>query len=231
MLQLDSKSAYQLSSLGIIVQGGAGCQFTCKLYQRHFEAELGKQAQESAQVVDALQKENEQLQALAYTDALTQIPNRRAFDLRMVQSWQHMLKAEAPLTLMLADIDHFKHYNDTHGHPVGDACLQLVAKILRKQVRSSLTDFVARYGGEEFAVILPNISINVAHERAEQLRSQVKVITDAANIPGVTISIGVASVLPTLEGSAARLLEAVDRVLYESKRLGRDRVTMISTLP
>ncbi|MFH7244248.1 MAG: AAA-like domain-containing protein [Spirulina sp.] len=229
-LRLPAQVAYSLTSLGIVMEENGRCRFSCELYRRYFEAELGDPATEPLRVVNQLQSENQKLQALAYTDGLTRIPNRRAFDLRLAQVWQQGLLTQTPVTLMLADIDHFKHYNDSHGHLLGDACLQLVARILRRQVRSSLTDFVARYGGEEFAVIFPNISLDIAQQRAEQLRSQIKTITADSELPGVTLSIGLANVQPTATGSPAQLVAAADRVLYESKRLGRDRVTTVSQL-
>lgn len=229
-LRLPAQVAYALTSLGIVMEENGQCRFSCELYRRYFEAELGDPATESLRVVNELQSENQKLQALAYTDGLTRIPNRRAFDLRLAETWQQGLLAQTPVTLMLADIDHFKHYNDSHGHLLGDACLQLVARILRRQVRSSLTDFVARYGGEEFAVILPNISLDIAQQRAEQLRSQIKTITADSELPGVTLSIGLVNVRPTATSSPAQLVAAADRVLYESKRLGRDRVTTVSQL-
>ncbi len=229
-LQLPADVAYQLNSLGIVTLENGQCRFSCELYRRYFEAELGDESLETVRLVYQLQTENQRLQALAYTDGLTQIPNRRAFDLRLGQAWKHGVLHQTPLTLMLADIDYFKQYNDSHGHLMGDACLALVARIFRLQVRSALTDFVARYGGEEFAVILPNITLDNAQRRAEDLRSQVKTMTAASDLPGVTMSIGLVNVLPTATSSPERLVAAADRVLYESKRLGRNRVTTISQL-
>jgi diguanylate cyclase (GGDEF)-like protein len=130
---------------------------------------------------------------------------------------------------MLCDIDHFKDYNDNYGHLVGDQCLRRVGNILRDSTRAD-SDFVARFGGEEFAVLLPNTDLHIAQQRAEGLRSRISTQTAEADFPAVTVSIGVAVILSATDKTAQHLVEAADRVLYESKRLGRDRVTVVSLL-
>lgn len=225
-LQLPAHLAYQLSSLGIVKFERDRYWLACELFQRYFATEFAEVVQNYAAQAD-LQQENRRLQRLANTDALTQIPNRRAFDFYLNQSWQASRQTQQPLTLMLCDIDRFKNYNDSHGHLVGDRCLCRVAEILRESIRIQ-SDFVARFGGEEFAVILPNTDLQVAQQRAEELRSRISQQTGRADIPPVTASIGVAVALSAAYEDAQRLLEAADRVLYESKRLGRDRVTVIS---
>jgi diguanylate cyclase (GGDEF)-like protein len=228
-LQLANPVAYQLHSLGLIRLDGHQCHFSCELYRRYFQAELQSPVPDVRCRLDQLEQENQRLQALAHTDALTQIPNRRAFDLHLLQSWQYFQQNQAPLTLMLCDIDHFKCYNDTYGHPIGDKCLRLVAQTLQGTLRFK-TDFLARYGGEEFAIILAQTDAATALERAEQLRSQVNSQMATAVVPGVTISIGVASVFPTTDLKPEQLIAAADSALYNSKRLGRDRITLSPTL-
>ena len=224
-IPLAGQWAYQLDSLGIVQIDGNQCRFLCELYRRYLTVEL----QSPINAGNTLAAQNQKLQKLAYTDALTTVPNRRAFDEQLNRLWESARQRSQPLTLMLCDVDHFKTYNDTHGHPIGDQCLQLVAQILRQGTRMP-EDFLARYGGEEFALIMINTSIEVAETRAEELRSRVSFLTTSSHLPGVTISIGVATVVPDQAGRAHRLLAAADRVLYESKRLGRDRVTLISSL-
>ncbi|MGF1458113.1 MAG: AAA-like domain-containing protein [Leptolyngbyaceae cyanobacterium] len=227
-LQLPSQLAYQLDSLGIVQFNQGRYHFSCELFRRYFATELSEDVQNYSTQVD-LQQENRRLQMLANTDALTQIPNRRAFDLHLNFACQELLRMQQPLTLMLCDIDHFKSYNDSFGHLVGDQCLRQVAIILQESIRAD-SDFVARYGGEEFAIILPNTDLMAAQQRAEHLREQVSEQTACASTPQVTVSLGVAVALSGNNCTPQALIETADRVLYESKRLGRDRVTVISIL-
>jgi len=225
-LWLSSDLAYQLDSLGLVHLEGQHCQFSCDLYRQFFQAELGGVEGPSGFHFDQLLRENQRLQILANTDALTQIPNRRAFDNWLCVAWQEMVQTHQSLTLMLCDIDHFKHYNDTYGHPAGDHCLRQVAQILNHNIRRP-TDFVSRYGGEEFAVILTRTTLDAAHHRAEQMRSQISTQTAQSKLPGVTVSIGVACIVPTANRQTpTQLIEAADQALYLSKRRGRDRVTL-----
>jgi diguanylate cyclase (GGDEF)-like protein len=227
-LQLPLHLAYQLESVGIIQSDGDRYRLSCALFQRYFAAEFA-QTEAPVPVSIHLRQENQRLKQLAHTDGLTQLPNRRAFDLRLQIAWQRLSQTQETLTLMLCDIDHFKAYNDSYGHLAGDQCLRQVANILRTNVRVE-PDFVARYGGEEFAIILPNTDLRAAGQRAETLRSQISTQTAQGEMPQVTVSIGVAVACSAADQTAHRLIEEADRVLYESKRLGRDRVTVISLL-
>jgi diguanylate cyclase (GGDEF)-like protein len=170
------------------------------------------------------------LQRLAYFDGLTQVANRRYFDLYLAR---HVHK-KGRLALILCDVDYFKLYNDTYGHPAGDTCLQQVMLAIRHAVRR--TDFVARYGGEEFALILPRSDIEDAALIAERIVNQVRELklphqaSKAANY--VTISCGVATVeindqrLSCADWSGANLIAVADKALYRSKQDGRDRFTL-----
>ena len=227
-LKLPSQLAYQLDTLGIVQYDSERCRLSCELFQRYFAKEFAEAEPDFANQTE-LHQENRRLKQLAHTDALTQIPNRRAFDLQLQIAWQRLPQNQQPLTLMLCDIDHFKDYNDRYGHLVGDQCLRQVAKILRDSIRTE-SDFVARFGGEEFAVILPNTDLTAAQQRAEALRSRIHQQTAQSEFPPITISIGVAVTSSATGRTISAFLEATDRVLYESKRLGRDRVTIISLL-
>jgi diguanylate cyclase (GGDEF)-like protein len=162
----------------------------------------------------------EDLRRLSAADRLTGLLNRGGFDERLNEETSRASRHGHPLTLALIDIDRFKRFNDTHGHPGGDALLESVADTLRSAVRKS--DVVARYGGEEFALILPETRAADALPRLEALRVRVAADT-AVDGDGVTISVGVAG-WPGDCGDLGSVLAEADRRLYEAKRGGRDRV-------
>jgi diguanylate cyclase (GGDEF)-like protein len=172
-------------------------------------------------VVAALDTRSEvaSLQILSTTDALTGLHNRRAFNAMFTEEFLNAKRAGKPLSLILCDIDHFKRFNDTLGHPAGDRLLQTVSAALRRGARG--TDHVARLGGDEFAIILPNTTCDVARQLADRLRKAVK--AQFAGEPAVTLSIGVADFQPGME-SGTTLFSQADRALYEAKRQGRDSV-------
>lgn len=166
-----------------------------------------------------LEQDNLELQRASLTDALTRVGNRAALDQRLDEEIARAQRHRTELSLLLADVDHFKEYNDTWGHPAGDAVLQELARVLRTRARAS--DFVARYGGEEFAVVLTTTGRDSALKVAELLRAAVQ----QAAFPNraVTISAGVATLDKRITDRTA-LLDAADEALYAAKRGGRNRV-------
>lgn len=176
---------------------------------------------------EQLQAANQKLYRLASLDGLTQVANRRCFNEFLEQKWQEMAQQYSPLSLILCDIDFFKLYNDTYGHQAGDDCLQQVAAALRNGPKSP-ADLVARYGGEEFAIVLPNTDAESAVNLAENIRLTVaKLQIPNLNSPVsdyVTLSLGVASVIPLPDCSPAQLIAVADQALYQAKNKGRDRV-------
>ncbi len=175
----------------------------------------------------ALMEANSQLSELSTTDALTSLPNRRHFDQILQVEWARCHRHEAPLSLLLADIDHFKEYNDLYGHPEGDECLALVAGVLAQQCRRA-GDVVARYGGEEFAVLLPATSAEEALRMADALRRAVEGLAvpheGSPTSELVTLSVGSATVFPEAGSAPLDLVASADRALYAAKRRGRNRV-------
>jgi diguanylate cyclase (GGDEF)-like protein len=189
--------------------------------QRRMSAEASLMAARE----DLLQA-NRRLEVLATQDQLTGLANRRSFDDVLARECRRTAREGTPLSLLLLDLDYFKHFNDTYGHVAGDRCLRAVADALQQGVRRP-GDLVARYGGEEVAIILPNTDLPGALSVAEQLLERVRALGIAhAASPHerVTLSIGAAS-LHGMQANRAeqRLIEAADRALYRAKESGRNR--------
>lgn len=159
------------------------------------------------------------LKALAMTDALTEIRNRRGFENAMLQEWNGAFASGAALALLMIDVDHFKEFNDQFGHQAGDRALFAIGRVVERARRDS-RDVVARYGGEEFAIILPGASTDDAHRTAELIR--VALGHDNAG-RGLTVSIGIASRAPGFPDAYDVIIAAADAALYEAKRQGRNR--------
>lgn len=176
-----------------------------------------------------LQTANEELDRLATEDALTGIANRRMFDRDLEQEWARARRAESPLALVMIDIDFFKDYNDSFGHQQGDLCLQQVARALAEAL-SRPGDRVVRYGGEEFAVLLPDTTAKGGMEVAESIRQTIRSLSiPAANMsisPYVSVSLGVASIVPQRNQAAAELVQQADKALYQAKQSGRNGVSV-----
>ncbi|NQE36880.1 AAA-like domain-containing protein [Microcoleus asticus] len=229
--------AYQLNSMGLVKLEGNNCSLSCKLYRLYFQEQNLCEDCFSTVGWEELQQENERLLALVNVDELTQIGNRRHFDSCLRAEWKQMARDGSPISLIMCDIDFFKIYNDTYGHQAGDDCLREVAQTIRRSLQRP-ADVAARYGGEEFAVILPQTDAASALLVAEHIRVKVKDLKIFFNpekfdgLPNsvVTISLGIASVVPGQENDAATLVLAADEALYHSKRQGRDRLTMSKLL-
>lgn len=170
---------------------------------------------------------NAQLYAMAVTDGLTGLFVRRYFDLRMDEELAKARRYGRPFSLLMFDIDHFKKFNDTHGHQTGDMVLRQFAKFLQKSTRSA--DICCRYGGEEMAVILPETGVDEAAVLANKLcvgiRNQTFTGSSGQEL-SVTSSIGVAEFITDYETPQA-MIEAVDGMLYQAKKLGRNRVEVV----
>ncbi|MGB5632750.1 MAG: diguanylate cyclase [Waterburya sp.] len=177
-----------------------------------------------------LEYRNQELKKLflrATTDKVTGIANRYRLEDFMQREWGNAIRHQISVSVIMIDIDRFKLYNDTYGHQAGDRCLRQVAQTINNSVRRS-KDLVARYGGEEFIVVLSDISLDGAITVAENISFQVKALSiphATAEISDyVTISLGVAHTIPSINSQADRLILAADKALYLAKQKGRDRV-------
>jgi diguanylate cyclase (GGDEF)-like protein len=175
---------------------------------------------------DEVERVNEQLSALALTDGLTGLANRRRFDAMLNVEFSRAVRNNTPLTLAMVDVDFFKQYNDAYGHVKGDECLRIIAEVL-SEVLSRPTDLVARYGGEEFSLILPTTNLQGGTLIAEGIIQAIK----QRHIPHqgsewglLTVSIGIACTTPGPSDSAEELLNAADNALYVAKDKGRNRI-------
>lgn len=191
------------------------------LLQEYIERERLLQKQLEASI--------EEIQRISSIDALTQLANRRYFDEYIQREWKRLAREKKPLSLILADIDFFKAYNDTYGYQAGDECLKKVADTIRQAARRP-ADLSARYGSEEFATILPNTPAEGAARVAEVMRSQVKTLAIAHAGSQVsqllTVSLGVASVIPSRNSSIDRLIKEAEEALRQAKLGSRDRVVL-----
>ncbi len=171
-------------------------------------------------------KKIDTIEHIAKTDSLTELLNRRAFDISFEREWSHSKRQQIPISLLMIDIDHFKLFNDTFGHIEGDKCLQRVAKSLSlTQYRS--TDIVARFGGEEFIILLVDCNLSKAVSIAEEIRQNIEqlALSNPKSPRGyITLSIGVASMVNQKNNEATNLLKLSDSNLYHAKHNGRNLV-------
>lgn len=189
------------------------------------ESEVQKRTEELSQKNAELQEVNERLEKLAITDGLTELVNHRHFQQLLAAEVTRQQRERRPFAVLMMDVDHFKHYNDSHGHPAGDGVLKRLARIMRENVRAS--DVVARYGGEEFVVLL----LDTDHERAMGIAEKLREMIASHPFPYaseqplgyVSVSVGVA-VWPDHGATPEALIAAADKALYAAKRFGRDVV-------
>jgi diguanylate cyclase (GGDEF)-like protein len=169
---------------------------------------------------------NSQFQAMF--DYLTGVANRRAFEEAMDREWYRAMRDTRPLSLIIADIDNFKICNDTHGHAVGDLVLKAVAALLERRIRRG-TDLVGRIGGEEFAIILPDTDLEGATTLAKNIRVGVRGLAKRYHkeLPKVTMSFGVSSLVPNKSIDAGILFRRADAALYQAKKKGKNRVEIV----
>ena len=193
------------------------------------EAQLHSEICDRQKAQAALSLANRELEQLSVLDGLTQVANRRRFDDYLLQNWQKLTKEKNHLALILCDIDYFKLYNDSYGHPVGDYCLQQVALAIECVIEST-PGLVARYGGEEFGIILPNLDPAQALKIAERIALNIRNLhichQQSLVSEYVTISLGVHSLIPNAESNPEMLISLADKALYQAKEEGRNRACL-----
>jgi adenylate cyclase len=171
----------------------------------------------------------QQLKALSTQDELTKLANRRTFNEHLEKEWFRAMRSHTSLSLILCDVDYFKLYNDTYGHPQGDECLRQVAAAL-KQCALRSDDVVARYGGEEFVILLPNTDVQGALNIAELARTHIEALDIRHQSSKVsehlTLSLGVSTVLPSVDTLPGSLVKTADLALYEAKQKGRNQAIL-----
>ncbi|MCL1999326.1 MAG: diguanylate cyclase [Turicibacter sp.] len=166
------------------------------------------------------------IENLSETDTLTGLHNRRAFNKQLLHEWGRAIRNHSTLSMLLLDIDHFKAYNDTHGHQQGDVVLRTVANIFKHTLKRS-TDFVARWGGEEFIILLPDTTLAKAINIAEVLREEVahcRLKLDNGQTANITISVGVNEIAPNSGSKIDKFISDTDKAMYLAKSQGRNKV-------
>lgn len=178
-----------------------------------------------------LEQMNEELRKLNNLDGLTGIANRRYHEETLVREWRRCQRNNSPLSAIMIDIDHFKNYNDHYGHVAGDQCLREVAQALQQGMRR-ISDSLARYGGEEFVCLLPDCNAKSARDVAKlfSLKIQGLGIPHATSqvAPILTVSQGVASMIPSRINQAGELIRMADQALYQAKLWGRNQIVALS---
>jgi len=180
----------------------------------------------NSQLVEA----NMKLEKLATQDGLTGITNHRRFKELYREEWNRAVRYTRSISVIMIDVDFFKFYNDTYGHPMGDECLKSVAKVLDESVNRP-GDIVARYGGEEFVIVLSETNMHGAEALAEKLRTNIESLGIDNRMSEVsehvTICLGCTSTVPTKDMESSMLITSADKALYRSKQDGRNRVTAV----
>jgi two-component system chemotaxis family response regulator WspR len=228
----DKSRAFELGASDYLVKLPDRIELVARIraHSRSYLAQLERDQalRELSEALHLLEQRNAELARLSHVDGLTGISNRRAFDEMLAREARRITREYHPLSLLLLDVDHFKKYNDHHGHVAGDECLKKIAAAIGECAKRP-GDCAARYGGEEFALILPNTDANGAKHVAENVRARVQALAlphparnDELNI--VTASLGVVTALPHQGMTPMAMIEAADAALYAAKQAGRNRV-------
>jgi len=196
--------------------------------------EMDRKNRELNETRRQLEQRNRDLERLSALDTLTQIANRRRFDTVLRQEWRRAVRDESPLSLLFCDIDYFKRFNDSYGHQAGDECLVRVAQAMEETLNRP-ADLVARYGGEEFIALLVDTDPIGARMLADRMRARIQELQiehrGSPVATFLTVSLGVATVIPNPTLRPEDLVDLADRALYASKAAGRNRISTADKLP
>ncbi|MUH00845.1 diguanylate cyclase [Scytonema sp. UIC 10036] len=237
-VQLDAMAAFKLESMGLIELDGNWAKPSCELYRLYFREQL---QQENSTDVAQTEELATELQTTGYAnhiDELTQLATRNYFNQYIENNWKEWSKDTSPLSLVLCEVDYFKFFNAAYGYKVGDESLQLIANAIRDGVEEYPGHFIARYEGAKFAIITPLLSTEFALSIASHIRDNVIALAiehDRSIFGGfparvLTVSLGVASVIPSQENSPQMLIEATESALHQAIRRGRNCVSVSATL-
>ncbi|MGY6246067.1 diguanylate cyclase [Bosea thiooxidans] len=205
----------------------ARIRYHTRAYLDHLQRDEAYRALRESQ--RELMRANLELERLTRIDGLTGLGNRRYFDEYLTAEWRRSLRTGTPLSVLMIDVDHFKQYNDAHGHLAGDDVLKQVAGVIQNGAARS-TDLAARFGGEEFVVILTDVSQAGAAYVAERLVQSVRDLNISHGSGRVTVSVGVATAFPQPQSEPDLLLNAADLALFDAKNAGRDRAVSAAVL-
>lgn len=244
-IEVESRIAYQLESLGIVDRDRCCIQIRGELYRWYFNRQIAERWPNSMPTINPklqlqfdrerlaqLEAENADLRRLVQRDPLTGLYNRRVFDQWLVRAWQEAISQRQALAIIFCDLDNFKFYNDTCGHIAGDQCLQRVSAILLA-LKEEFCDCIARYDGEEFVILRMGADLTEAIALAERIRLEIEALRislsgdrELFGLPSqfVTISLGVAVSKPERQRSPKLLVDAADQALYRAKNSGRNCV-------
>lgn len=199
---------------------------------KHEMSERKSREKELVEATKQLAELNSMLIRLSLIDSMTGVPNRRSFDRILTKEWRKAIHDQSPLSLLMIDVDYFKDYNDHYGHQKGDECLKQVSRILKDNLEH-WDDGIFRYGGEEFVIVLPNTPALVAEKVGESLRAAIYAAAlpheKSKTLKRVTISVGVATLNPSVRSDPKLLIETADQALYAAKKAGRNQV-FVATL-
>ena len=187
--------------------------------RKHLEEEIALKTMD-------LKLRNDELSRLSFMDALTGIANRRRFEDVLKNTWDIALRNQYPIGLYMLDMDFFKEYNDHYGHLEGNECLKSIGRVLRSKAKRS-SDLVARYGGEEFVFLIHNPELNTFFSFADSIRKSIEDLNiehKGSKYGKITVSIGIAYMVPDIETTAYDLVDRADRALYSAKENGRNIV-------
>ncbi len=221
----QTKAFMLLVGLGVVVLLFALWKFSVRQLEQR-EKRLARLVEERTA---ALAAANESLEALANSDGLTKIGNRRRFESFLLDEWHRAIRFKTEISLVMIDIDHFKLYNDTYGHQAGDETLQRTAEAFAAAIKRP-TDLVARFGGEEFAIVLGGTDGDGAMQIAEEAVANLRAIrvphSGSPTSETLTVSVGIATFFGSLESSEIDLIEAADQALYAAKKSGRNCISV-----